>query len=401
MTLSDFERTDYTGLYKSIEPHPTFGKKYVARFQLNKKRYMKVLGYDKADNLTDIKAYDLLEDYKSEIRSMEKPIKTGKTTSRTRVKKVVTNTVDIKESTNHSKTDEKFDNLMKNLENEIVELKEENKFIKSILGDYKSIDLNTLQEGIQKIYDSAEMEKYQIELIKLQKYLEKTGKKMIILFEGRDASGKGGAIRRMTRFMNSRHYRVVALGKPTETQKGQWFFQKYIEHFPTGGEVVLFDRSWYNRAMVEPVFGFCTDKQYEIFMEDVVNFEHDLVRQDIILVKLYFSVSKAEQLARFESRRTNPLKQWKLSEVDLQAQDLWDEFSEKKYEMLKRTHSRSAPWHILRSDDKHKARMEAIKVVLNSVDYDERNYSLNFNADDTINISVQKELARMRKKRDY
>lgn len=245
------------------------------------------------------------------------------------------------------------------------------------------------------------MEKYQIELIKLQKHLEYTGKKMIILFEGRDASGKGGAIRRMTRYMNARHYRIVALGKPTETQKGQWFFQKYIEHFPTGGEVVLFDRSWYNRAMVEPVFGFCTQQQYEIFMEDVVNFEHDLVRQDIILVKLYFSVSKTEQFARFESRRTNPLKQWKLSEVDLQAQDLWDEFSEKKYEMLKRTHSRSAPWHILRSDDKHKARMEAIKVVLNSVDYDERNYSLNFDPDDMINISVQKELARMRKNRDY
>jgi len=245
------------------------------------------------------------------------------------------------------------------------------------------------------------MQEYQIELIKMQDHLEKSGKKMIILFEGRDASGKGGAIRRMTRYMNARHYKVVALGKPTETQKGQWFFQKYIEHFPTGGETVLFDRSWYNRAMVEPVFGFCTDHQYEIFMEDVVNFEHDLVRQDIILVKLYFSVSKEEQQKRFESRRTNPLKQWKLSEVDLQAQDLWDEFSEKKYEMLKRTHSRSAPWNIVRSDDKHKARMEAIKIILNSVDYDERNYSLNFEPAENINISVQKELARMRKKRDY
>ena len=179
------------------------------------------------------------------------------------------------------------------------------------------------------------------------------------------------------------------------------FFQKYIEHFPTGGQTVLFDRSWYNRAMVEPVFGFCTDHQYEIFMEDVVNFERDLVRQDIILVKLYFSVSKEEQQKRFESRRTNPLKQWKLSEVDLQAQDLWDEFSEKKYEMLKRTHSKSAPWNIVRSDDKHRARMEAIKIVLNSVDYEDRNYALNFEPAENINISVQKELTRMRKKRDY
>ncbi len=389
MNLNDFERTSYTGLYKSKVSHPTFGKKYIARFQLNKKRYMKVLGYDKADNLTDLKAYGLLEDYK---QSLSTSTKTTKTNTKVAQKVPKVTTAVAKTSATPPSEDEK--KKMKNLE-------KENALLKSILGDYKSVDLVTLQEGIQKVYDNAQMQQYQIELIKMQKYLEKSGKKMIILFEGRDASGKGGAIRRMTRFMNSRHYRVVALGKPTETQKGQWFFQKYIEHFPTGGEVVLFDRSWYNRAMVEPVFGFCSDHQYEIFMEDVVNFEHDLVRQDIILVKLYFSVSKAEQLARFESRRTNPLKQWKLSEVDLQAQDLWDEFSQKKYEMLKRTHSRSAPWNIVRSDDKHKARMEAIKIVLNSVDYDDRNYSLNFDPKDDINISVQKELSRMRKKRDY
>ena len=378
MNLRDFERTQYMGLYKSKISHPTFGKKFVARFQLNKKRYMKVLGYDKVDNLTDTNAYNLLQKYRDSISS---PLKSTKQ-----------NTKSLKK--NSIKKDIISDDKIK-------EIKDENKFLKSLLGDYKNIDLAILQAGIQKVYDGAQMQQYQIELIKMQKYLEKTGKKMIILFEGRDASGKGGAIRRMTRYMNARHYRVVALGKPTDTQKGQWFFQKYIEHFPTGGESVLFDRSWYNRAMVEPVFGFCTEHQYEIFMEDVVNFEHDLVRQDIILVKLYFSVSKAMQLERFESRRTSPLKQWKLSEVDLQAQDLWDEFSEKKYEMLKRTHSRSAPWNIVRSDNKHKSRMEAIKIVLNSVDYDDRNYSLDFNADDNINISVQKELSRMRKKRDY
>ncbi|MEA2017733.1 MAG: polyphosphate kinase 2 [Campylobacterota bacterium] len=383
MNLNNFERTQYTGLYKSKTTHPTFGKKFVARFQLNKKRYMKVLGYDKVDNLTDIKAYGLLEDYKDTVSKssqvIKRDIKTQKKDTTKNIKQTETETLTAKTN----------------------KIKDENKFLKSLVGDYKNIDLVTLQAGIQKVYDNAQMQQYQIELIKMQKYLEKSGKKMIILFEGRDASGKGGAIRRMTRYMNARHYRVVALGKPTETQKGQWFFQKYIEHFPTNGEAVLFDRSWYNRAMVEPVFGFCTEHQYEIFMEDVVNFEHDLVRQDIILIKLYFSVSKAMQLERFESRRTSPLKQWKLSEVDLQAQDLWDEFSEKKYEMLKRTSSRSAPWNIVRSDDKHKARMEAIKIVLNSVDYDERNYALDFDADDEINISVQKELSRMRKKRDY
>ena len=368
MNLTDFETTSFRGLFKSKIAHPKFGKKYIARFQLNKKRYVKVLGYDIVNNLTDLQAFTLLEDYKNSLQNI-KPI------TKEKKKKI--------EST------------------KCIKIKEENEFLKSILGDYKSVDLEILQQGIKKVYDNALMQEYQIELIKMQKHLEKSGKKMIILFEGRDASGKGGAIRRMTRYMNARHYRVVALGKPTDTQRGQWFFQKYIEHFPTGGETVLFDRSWYNRAMVEPIFGFCTPEQHEIFMEDVVNFEHDLVRQDIILVKLYFSVSKAIQLQRFESRRTNPLKQWKLSEVDLQAQDLWDEFSDKKYEMLKRTNSRSAPWNIVRSDDKHKARIEAIKVVLNSVDYTDRNYALNFTPNEEVNISVQKELSRMRKRKDY
>ncbi len=381
MNLSDFERTNYTGLFKSKISHPTFGKKYIARFQLNKKRYVKVLGYDIVDSLTDLKAYGLLEEYKKSLLSP----------SKISDKKIKIKTEDQKSPKVKVKVKVKSSSDLEN----------ENKFLKSLLGDYKSVDLEILQLGIKKVYDNAQMQKYQIELIKMQKHLEKTGKKMIILFEGRDASGKGGAIRRMTRYMNARHYRVVALGKPTDTQRGQWFFQKYIEHFPTGGETVLFDRSWYNRAMVEPIFGFCTPEQYEIFMEDVVNFEHDLVRQDIILVKLYFSVSKAVQFERFESRRISPLKQWKLSEVDLQAQDLWDEFSDKKYEMLKRTSSRSAPWNIVRSDDKHKARMEAIKIVLNSVDYENRNYALSFTPDDDINISVQKELSRMRKRKDY
>jgi polyphosphate kinase 2 len=367
LNLKDFNTTQYKGLYVSKVSHPTFGKKYIARFQLNKKRYVKVLGYEKTDKLTQLKAFNLLQKYKNSIN----------TTIKTTRKKQLIKT-----------------KISKDEENEL-------KLLKSIIGDYKNIDISILQEGIQKIYDKEELKQYQIELIKMQNYLEKTNKKMIVLFEGRDASGKGGAIRRITRYMNARHYRVVALGKPTETQRHQWFFQKYIEHFPTGGEVVLFDRSWYNRAMVEPIFGFCTQEQYEIFMEDVVNFEHDLVRQDIILVKLYFSVSKDMQRQRFENRESSPLKQWKLSEVDLQAQDLWDEFSEKKYEMLKRTNSRSAPWNIVRSDNKHKARMEAVKIILNSVDYDNRNYSLDFTLDENINISVQRELSRMKKKKDY
>ncbi|MFY4760395.1 polyphosphate kinase 2 [Aliarcobacter butzleri] len=378
MNLNEFERTDFSGLYISKEEHPEFGKKYIARFQYDKKRYVKVLGFSKKDKLTLKIASSLLEDFKNSVikNVQEKSI------------------VKIKDENITPKKDLK--------ENETIKkLQEENKYLKSILGDYKNLDTHTLSEGIQKIYDLQALKPYQIELIKLQDWLEKVNKRMIIIFEGRDASGKGGAIRRITRYMNNKHYRVVALGKPTETQKNQWFLQRYITHFPTGGEIVLFDRSWYNRAMVEPIFGFCTPEEHEIFMEDIVNFEQDLVRQGMILIKLYFSVSKEEQKRRFDRRINDPLRHWKFSEVDMQAQDLWDEFSEKKYEMLRRTTSRSAPWHIVRSDDKHLARLEAMKIILNSVDYDGRNYSLNFEANEDINISVQRELLQMRKTKDY
>ncbi|PWE20119.1 polyphosphate kinase 2 [Aliarcobacter skirrowii] len=379
MNLSDFDITSYSGLYISKDSHPKFGKKYIARFQYDKKRYVKVLGYEKRDKLTLDGANRLMENFKDSIlKDVKQNIKTTQKATKD----------------NSSINKNSFDE-------EIKKLKEENEFFKSILKNYKSIQPEILEEGIQKIYDLQELKPYQIELIKLQDWLEKENKRMIIIFEGRDASGKGGAIRRITRYMNNKHYRVVALGKPTETQRNQWFMQKYIEHFPTGGEIVLFDRSWYNRAMVEPVFGFCTPEEHEIFMEDIVNFEQDLVRQGMILIKLYFSVSKEEQKRRFDRRINDPLRQWKFSEVDMQAQDLWDEFSEKKYEMLRRTTSRSAPWHIVRSDDKHLSRIEALKIILNSVDYDGRNYALNFEPNEEVNISVQKELLQMRKTKDY
>ena len=249
-----------------------------------------------------------------------------------------------------------------------------------------------LTKARQKRNDEQELKPYQAELIKLQKFLEVKNKKMIILFEGRDAAGKGGTIRRVTRYMDEKHYRVVALGKPTEEQKTQWFYQKYIQHFPRGGEIVLFDRSWYNRAMVESVFNFCTKKEYEDFMKGVKGFENDLVRQDIILVKLYFSVTKDEQARRFERRKTDPLRQWKLSEIDMQAQEKWDEFTTTKYNMIKQTHSHSAPWTIIRSMDKQKARMEAMKVILNAVDYDGREEVLDYALDPKIVISGAREI---------
>ena len=244
----------------------------------------------------------------------------------------------------------------------------------------------------QKRDDEQKLKPYQAELIKLQKYLEDTNKKMIILFEGRDAAGKGGTIRRVTRYMDEKHYRVVALGKPTEEQRTQWFYQKYINHFPRGGEIVLFDRSWYNRAMVESVFDFCSKKEYQDFMKGVKGFENDLVRQGIILVKLYYSVTKDEQARRFERRKNDPLRQWKLSEIDMQAQERWDDFTTTKYNMLKSTHSHHAPWTVIRSKDKQKARLESIKVILNAVDYEGREEHLNYALNPEVVISGAREI---------
>ena len=251
------------------------------------------------------------------------------------------------------------------------------------------------KKAVKRYRREEELKPFQAELLQVQQYLEKNQRRMIILFEGRDAAGKGGTIRRVTRYMNEKHYRVVALGKPTEEQKTQWYYQKYVSQFPRAGETVLFDRSWYNRAMVERVFSYCTEKEYYDFMRGVVGFERDLVRQDTLLVKLYFSVTKDEQARRFERRKTDPLRQWKLSEVDLQAQDRWDDFTNVKYEMLKRTHTIDAPWTVVRSNDKHQARLNAMKVILNAVPCRRLDKSLDFALDENIIVSGSRELEMM------
>ncbi len=255
------------------------------------------------------------------------------------------------------------------------------------------------KKAYRKYLQEEELKDYQAELIKMQQHLEATKTRMIILFEGRDAAGKGGTIRRVTRYMNEKHYRVVALGKPTENQKTQWFFQKYVEQFPRGGEVVLFDRSWYNRAMVEPVFGFCTEEEYKNFNRGVAGFEKDIIRQGTILVKLYFSVTKEEQARRFARRKNDPLRQWKLSEVDVQAQERWDDFTNVKHQMLKKTHTTHAPWKIIRSNDKHQARLNAMKVILNSVPYERGNPDLDFVPNPDVVVSGSRELEMMEAQR--
>ena len=284
---------------------------------------------------------------------------------------------------NDTKIDEKDTNSQQSIEAQQHEKKE----------------IKKMEASADKIFGKRYLEKqlkpYQAELIQMQKYLEETKTRMIILFEGRDASGKGGTIRRVTRYMNEKHYRVVALGKPTEHQKTQWFFQKYVQEFPRGGETVLFDRSWYNRAMVEPVFCFCTPEEYKNFMKGVTGFEKDLVRQGTVLIKLYFSVSKKEQKKRFERRKDDPLRQWKLSEIDVQAQDRWDDFTTQKYKMLSNTHTNKAPWKVIRSNNKHLARLNAMKVILNSVPYERLNPDLDFVPDPEIVISGSREVELM------
>ena len=209
----------------------------------------------------------------------------------------------------------------------------------------------------------------QIELLKVQSWVNETGKRIVMVFEGRDAAGKGGTIKRFMEHLNPRGARVVALNKPTKEESTQWYFQRYIKHLPSASEIVMFDRSWYNRAGVERVMGFCTDKEYEEFMQQAPEFERMLTSSDIILFKFWFSVGRKEQLTRFTIRRIDPVRQWKLSPMDLASLDLWDEYSQAKSAMIEYTDTDYAPWTVVRSNDKKRGRVEAMRWVLYNLDY--------------------------------
>jgi polyphosphate kinase 2 len=215
-----------------------------------------------------------------------------------------------------------------------------------------------------------ELKRMQIELMKLQKHMRNSGMRVLAIFEGRDAAGKGGTIKRITAFLNPRLTKVVALAKPSDTEITQWYFQRYVPHLPAAGELTLFDRSWYNRAMVEPVMGFCSDEQHKRFLKDVPLFEEMLVKDGIKLFKFYFSVSKEEQAKRFESRKSDPLKQYKLSPVDNLAQKYWDKYSVKKFQMLNESNRTLSPWTIVRSDNKKRARLSCMKHLLSNLEYE-------------------------------
>ncbi|WP_018657078.1 polyphosphate kinase 2 [Actinomadura flavalba] len=216
----------------------------------------------------------------------------------------------------------------------------------------------------------------QIELLKLQAWVKGTGQRLVVLFEGRDAAGKGGTIKRFTEHLNPRGARVVALEKPTERERTQWYFQRYVAHLPSAGEIVLFDRSWYNRAGVERVMGFCTPREYVEFMHQAPEFERLLVRDGVHLVKFWFSVSRGEQHRRFAARRDDPVRRWKLSPVDLESLDKWDAYTEAKELMFFHTDTLDAPWTVVKSNDKKRARLEAMRHVLHRFDYEDKDPSI-------------------------
>jgi len=237
-----------------------------------------------------------------------------------------------------------------------------------------------------------ELKELQIELLKMQNYIKDKGLKVLMIFEGRDAAGKGGTIKRITEHLNPRGARVVALDKPSDTEKSQWYFQRYTHHLPSAGEIVLFDRSWYNRGGVEPVMNFCTQEEHKEFLHEAPEFERMLVNSDILIFKFYFSVSKKEQANRFNKRKTDPLKQYKLSPVDEKSQGMWDKYTIAKYSMLLASHTAHAPWTIIRSDNKKKARINTIKHILAQIQYPNKIKAKKLVPDKKILISGENEI---------
>ena len=282
---------------------------------------------------------------------------------------------------------------------------------KSIKHDYKNKDRKREklekkeEEGIKKVqiwvreetleYEQ-ELTKLQIELLKLQNHVKENGLKILMIFEGRDAAVKGGTIKRITEHLNPRGARVVALEKPSDIERTQWYFQRYTQYLPSAGEIVLFDRSWYNRAGVEPVMGFCTTEEHHEFLREVPEFEKMLVKSGIILFKFYFSVSKKEQAKRFKKREIDPLKQYKLSPVDKESQNLWDKYTIAKFSMLMASNTDNAPWTIIKSDDKKRARLNCIRHILSNLEYEKKTESKDFfKIDKDILISGTQEIENM------
>lgn len=280
-----------------------------------------------------------------------------------------------------------IEELLEKIEDTIEEIQESQEkvklidVVKEVENNYKNYDKisDNKKNKYKKVWIKKEKIKYekelitlQVELMKLQKYIHSSGKKLLIIFEGRDAAGKWGTIKRFMEHLNPRQAKIVALNKPTEEEQTQWYFQRYVNHLPAGWEMAMFDRSWYNRAWVEPVMGFVREDDYKKFIKDVPVFEKMLYDSWTTIIKFYFSVTKEEQARRFEGRKSNPLKQFKLSPIDQYSQQLWDKYTLAEYKNLSKTHSNHAPWIVINSDNKKKARINAIKYVLNQFEYPDK-----------------------------
>ena len=286
--------------------------------------------------------------------------------------------IDTKESVKHDYKD-------KSREKEELEKKVEN--------GIKKVQIWVREETLE--YEK-ELTKLQIELLKLQNHVKEKGLKILMIFEGRDAAGKGGTIKRITEHLNPRGARVVALEKPSDIEKTQWYFQRYTQYLPSAGEIVLFDRSWYNRAGVEPVMGFCSTEDHHEFLREVPEFEKMLAKSNIVLLKYYFSVSKKEQARRFKKREIDPLKQYKLSPVDKESQNLWDKYTIAKFSMLMASNTELAPWTVIKSDNKKKARLNCIRHILSNIEYKNKNKEKDFfKIDKKILISGTTEIENM------
>lgn len=255
--------------------------------------------------------------------------------------------------------------------------------IKLTINDFENVSSNdellhlinekgvSIEKVKEKMAYEEELKKLQIELVKLQQWIAKNNKRVAVIFEGRDAAGKGGNIRRFMEHLNPRSMRLVALNKPTVVERGQWYFQRYIKELPNPGEIVFFDRSWYNRAVVEPVMGFCTKDEYKKFLVQVPEFEYMLYEDGVTIIKFWLSISKEEQERRFNARNDDPLKRWKFSPVDKRGQELWSEYTYYKSEMFSKTHTAYSPWIVVKTNDKKKARVECMRHVLSQFDYQE------------------------------
>ena len=262
--------------------------------------------------------------------------------------------------------------MAKSLSNKELKLLNSKKGLKLLIAN----ESYTIPKALRFLKYEARVKSLQEELIKLQHWVVDNDEKVVVLFEGRDAAGKGGAIRRITEHLNPREFSVVALPKPTEEEEGQWYFQRYINHLPERGKIVFFDRSWYNRAVVEPVNGFCTNEQYEIFMNQVNEFERMIIESGIRLIKIYFSITKDEQAKRFEEIKQSAQKKWKFSAVDREALRLWDKYTEYKDKMFAKTNTEMSPWYVIQANRKTKARVEAIEKILELIPYVPKDDSL-------------------------